>query len=85
MIHNLVNVDDSIPDLKDKVIQFHDFVIWLFIFTKMNIAINVKKEPESKILKRWSALDPSKIKLTLNNFKQITKKFRDNYSPPRRS
>ena len=85
VIHNLVNVDDSIPDLKDKVIQFHDFVIWLFIFTKMNIAINVKKEPESKILKRWSALDPSKIKLTLNNFKQITKKFRDNYSPPRRS
>ena len=85
VIHNLVNVDDSIPDLKDKVIQFHDFVIWLFIFTKMNIAINVKKEPESKILKRWSAPDPSKIKLTLNNFKQITKKFRDNYSPPRRS
>ena len=85
MIHNLVDVDDSIPVLRDKVIQFHDFVYFLFIFTEMNIGINVKKEPESKILKRWSALDQSKIKLTLNNFKQITKKFRDNYSPPRRS
>jgi len=85
MIHNLVDVDDSIPVLRDKVIQFHDFVYFLFIFTEMNIGINVKKEPESKILKRWSALDQSKIKLTLNNYKQITKKFRDNYSPPRRS
>ena len=56
VIHNLVDVDDSIPVLRKKVIQFQDFVYLLFIFTEMNIAINVKKEPESKILKRWSPI-----------------------------
>ena len=84
VIHNLVDVDDSIPVLRKKVIQFHDFVYFLFIFTEMNIAINVKKDPESKILKRWSAIKQSKITLTLDDYKRITKKFRDNYSPQRR-
>ena len=83
VIHNLVDVDDSIPVLRKKVIQFHDFVYFLFIFTEMNIAINVKKEPESKILKRWSPIQ-AKIKLTLDDYKRITKKFRDIGTPQRR-
>ena len=83
VIHNLVDVDDSIPVLRKKVIQFHDFVYFLFIFTEMNIAINVKKEPESKILKRWSTIQ-AKIKLTLDDYKRITKKFRDIGTPQRR-
>ena len=83
VIHNLVDVDDSIPVLRKKVIQFQDFVYLLFIFTKMNIAINVKKEPESKILKRWSPIQ-AKIKLTLDDYKRITKKFRDIGTPQRR-
>ena len=84
VIHNLVDVDDSIPVLIDKVKQFHDFVYWLFIFTKMNIIINDKKQSESNILKLWSPVKQSHIKLTLDDFKKITKKFRDNYSPQRR-
>ena len=84
VIHNLVDVDDSIPVLRKKVIQFHDFVYFLFIFTEMNIAINVKKDPESKILKRWSAIKQSKITLTLDDYKRITKKFRDIGTPQRR-
>ena len=83
MIHNLVDVDDSIPVLRKKVIQFQDFVYLLFIFTEMNIAINVKKEPESKILKRWSPIQ-AKIKLTLDDYKRITKKFRNIGTPQRR-
>ena len=83
VIHNLVDVDDSIPVLRKKVIQFHDFVYFLFIFTEMNIAINVKKEPESKILKRWSTIQ-AEIKLTLDDYKRITKKFRDIGTPQRR-
>ena len=83
VIHNLVDVDDSIPVLRKKVIQFQDFVYLLFIFTEMNIAINVKKEPESKILKRWSPIQ-AKIKLTLDDYKRITKKFRNIGTPQRR-
>ena len=84
VIHNLVDVDDSVSDLIDKIKQFHNFLYLLSIFTTMNIAINDKKQPESKILKLWSTVEQSHIKLTLDNFKKITKKFRDNYSPQRR-
>ena len=84
VIHNLVDVDDSIPVLIDKVKQFHDFVYWLFIFTKMNIIINDKKQSESKILKLWSPVKQSHIKLTLDDFKKITKKLRDAGPPSRR-
>ena len=84
VIHNLDVVDDSVSDLIDKINQFHDFPYLLFIFTKMNITINDKKQPESKILKMWSAVEQSHIKLTLDDFKKITKKLRDAGPPSRR-
>ena len=83
VVHNLADVDYSIPVLIDKIKTFKRFAYLLFIFTQMNIGINVKKWHESKITEKWSPIKKSNPKLTLDYYKRITKKFKDSYRPPR--
>ena len=80
IIHNFIDTQKSLEDLEHTIIANSNTCILLVVFTQLNLGIFEKNWSSEKINQHYNSSFKSPP-ITIDKFKTITKKFRNDYVP----
>ena len=80
IIHNFIDTQKSLEDLEHTIIANSNTCILLVVFTQLNLGIFEKNWSSEKINQHYESSFKSPP-ITIDKFKTITKKFRNDYVP----
>ena len=80
IIHNFIDTQKSLEDLEHTIVANSNICIHLVVFTQLNLGIFEKNWSSEKINRHYNSSFKSPP-ITIDKFKTITKKFRNDYVP----
>ena len=80
IIHNFIDTQKSLEDLEHTIVANSNTCILLVVFTQLNLGIFEKNWSSEKINQHYNSSFKSPP-ITIDKFKTITKKFRNDYVP----
>ena len=80
IIHNFIDTEKSLEDLDHTIVANSNICIQLVVFTQLNLGIFEKNWSSEKINQHYNSSFKSPP-ITIDKFKTITKKFRNDYVP----
>jgi hypothetical protein len=80
IIHNFIDTQKSLKDLENTIVANSNICIHLVVFTQLNLGIFEKNWSSEKINRHYNSSFKSPP-ITIDKFKTITKKFRNDYVP----